>query len=129
MFEININLTASPKLEEALYQLAEVLAGARVEVSKAASVTAESPVPVQPAAPVAASSPAPTSRPAPTAPALAFTLEQISKAGADLITTQPTKMAELHALLAQFNVQSLPELKPEQLGAFATALRGMGADI
>lgn len=38
-------------------------------------------------------------------------------------------MAQLQGLLQQFGVQSLPELTPDKYGAFATALRGMGASI
>lgn len=66
---------------------------------------------------------------APLAHAPAFTLEQVSKAGADLITAQPARMQELMGLLAQFGVQTVNALRPDQLGAFATALRGMGAQI
>lgn len=65
----------------------------------------------------------------PLAQAPTFTLEQVSKAGADLLTAQPAKMQELMALLAQFGVQAVNALRPDQLGAFATALRGMGAQI
>jgi hypothetical protein len=38
-------------------------------------------------------------------------------------------MAELSALLQQFGVPAITELKPEQLGPFAIALRGLGARI
>ncbi len=65
----------------------------------------------------------------PLAQAPSFTLEQVSKAGADLITAQPGKMQELMGLLAQFGVQTVNALRSDQLGAFATALRGMGAQI
>lgn len=65
----------------------------------------------------------------PLAQAPSFTLEQVSKAGADLITAQPARMQELMGLLAQFGVQTVNALRPDQLGAFATALRGMGAQI
>lgn len=65
----------------------------------------------------------------PLAQAPTFTLEQVSKAGADLITAQPAKMQELMSLMAQFGVQTVNALRPDQLGAFATALRGMGAQI
>jgi len=65
----------------------------------------------------------------PLAQAPTFTLEQVSKAGADLITAQPAKMQELMGLMAQFGVQTVNALRPDQLGAFATALRGMGAQI
>lgn len=65
----------------------------------------------------------------PLAQAPTFTLEQVSKAGADLVTAQPGRMPELMNLLQQFGVQTVNALKPEQLGPFATALRGMGAQI
>lgn len=65
----------------------------------------------------------------PLAQAPAFTLEQVSKAGAELLSVQPAKMPELMGLLKQFGVQTVNALKPDQLGAFATALRGMGAQI
>lgn len=65
----------------------------------------------------------------PLAQAPSFTLEQVSKAGANLITAQPAKMQELVGLMAQFGVQTVNALRPDQLGAFATALRGMGAQI
>lgn len=66
---------------------------------------------------------------APLAQAPTYTLEQVSKAGADLITAQPAKMPELMALLGQYGVQTVNALRPEHLGPFATALRGMGAKI
>lgn len=77
-----------------------------------------------PAAPVA---PAPTAVPVAAAPAI--TLEQVAKAGADLISTAPAKMPELLALLKQYDVPAVNALKPEQVGPFATALRGLGAKI
>lgn len=91
-----------------------------------------------PAAPVNPTYPSmPTSYPSNTAPvtaapvaqAPAFTLEQVSKAGADLITAQPAKMQDLMALLQQYGVQTIQALPADKLGAFATALRGMGAQI
>ena len=66
---------------------------------------------------------------APVAQAPTFTLEQVSKAGADLITAQPAKMQDLMALLQQYGVQTIQALPADKLGAFATALRGMGAQI
>ena len=72
---------------------------------------------------------APTVPTAPTAPGPAYTLDQIGKAGAELIGMNPGKMAELTALLQQFGIPAITELKPEQFGPFATALRGLGARI
>ena len=37
--------------------------------------------------------------------------------------------AEVNALLQKYGVQSLQELKPNQLGAVALELRGLGANI
>ena len=67
--------------------------------------------------------------PAPVAPPPSYTHEQVGKAGADLIAANPAKMQELMSLLQQFSVPAITALKPEQLGAFATALRGLGAEI
>ena len=56
-------------------------------------------------------------------------VEQIGKAGADLATQAPGKMPELLALLQKYGVRAITELMPEQLGAFATELRGLGAKL
>jgi hypothetical protein len=58
-----------------------------------------------------------------------FTLADISKAGADLIGANPGLLPKVNELLAQFGIQTLDKLKPDQFGAFATALRGLGAKI
>lgn len=113
-----------------------------------------SPAPVNPtpgpapttAAPVAAPSPSPTpvtnaptagptsaapgNTPAPAVPvtgAPAYTLDQISRAGASLVDAG--KMQQLLELLGRYGVQAVTQLKPEQYGAFATELRGLGAQI
>lgn len=89
------------------------------------------PAPTQPAAPVnmgqpAAVTPPPVQTPVPTAQP-SYTMEDLSKAGMTLMDSG--RQGELRNLLAQFGVQSLPELPKEQYGAFATALRGLGAQI
>ena len=113
-----------------------------------------SPAPVNPtpgpapttAAPVAAPSPSPTpvtnaptagptsaapgNTPAPAVPvtgAPAYTLDQISRAGASLVDAG--KMPQLLELLGRYGVQAVTQLKPEQYGAFATELRALGAQI
>lgn len=113
-----------------------------------------SPAPVNPtpgpapttAAPVAAPSPSPTpvtnaptagptsaapgNTPAPAVPvtgAPAYTLDQISRAGASLVDAG--KMQQLLELLGRYGVQAVTQLKPEQYGAFATELRALGAQI
>ncbi len=88
------------------------------------------PVPVaQPAAapaPVAQPAPAPAPAAAPTT-ARAFRFEDIQLAATSLCDTG--KRAEVLALLAKYGIQALSALPAEQYGAFATELRGLGAQI
>lgn len=100
----------------------------------AASVTAPgpSPAPVTTAPPMtgqaAPLSNAPSPGPAmPVAAAPAYTLDQISKAGASLVDAG--KMEPLLALLTKYGVQAITQLQPAQYGVFATELRALGAQI
>ena len=102
---------------------------------------AQTPAPAaQTATPVAQQTPAPTapapatnasvSYPAPGVPLAQppkYTVDQIMAAGAMLMDAG--KVNELMNLLHSFGVQAVMDLKPEQLGAFATALRELGAMI
>lgn len=90
-----------------------------VPVTVPASVPVSAPI-VPPAAPTA-----------PTAPVSApsYTIDQIAKAGAELIGQHPDKMPQLIGLLDQYGVPSIQSLRPEQIGPFATALRGLGAAV
>ena len=95
--------------------------------------------PVQAAAPVASAQPAVPTVPAqsvtPVAPTQAtvpttsvtYTPDDLARAAFALMDSG--RQQELIGLLQQFGVNAIPELKPEQFGAFATALRGMGAQI
>lgn len=87
--------------------------------------------PVAAPAPTAGpTSAAPGNTPAPAVPvtgAPAYTLDQISRAGASLVDAG--KMQQLLELLGRYGVQAVTQLKPEQYGAFATELRGLGAQI
>lgn len=56
-----------------------------------------------------------------------YTVDQIMKAGATLMDAG--RVDDLMNLLHTFGVAAVTELKPEQTGAFATALRGLGAKI
>lgn len=58
-----------------------------------------------------------------------YTAEQISRAGAELVQTDPTKMQALLGMLQQFGVATIQMLKPEQFGAFANGLRSLGARL
>lgn len=89
-----------------------------------------SPMPVTSAPTAGPTSAAPGSTPAPAVPvtgAPAYTLDQISRAGASLVDAG--KMEQLLALLGRYGVQAVTQLQPEQYGAFATELRGLGAQI
>lgn len=90
----------------------------------AASAPAATTAPAVPKAPV---STAPASVPVTAAPS--FTLEQVAKAGADYVAANPNQMPAVMALLQQFGIQSVQQLKTDQIGPFATALRGLGARI
>lgn len=56
-----------------------------------------------------------------------YQIADLARAAATLMDAG--KQPQLLALLAQFGVQSLGQLKPEQFGQFATALRGLGAKL
>lgn len=81
-----------------------------------------------PAVPV---TPAPAPMPAavPTVPTTAptYTLDQIAKAGAEL--AQAGKRPQIIALLQQYGLQTVQQIPADKLGAFATALRGLGAKL
>lgn len=111
----------------------------------AAPVAPVSPAPVTPTATPtpapgpAVAAPAPTAGPASVTPgntaapavpvttAPAYTLDQISRAGASLVDAG--KMQQLLELLDRYGVQAVTQLQPEQYGTFATELRALGAQI
>ena len=152
MFEITIHVTGLDALAGAIARLAGAEGGkAQVPAGSAHTFTsgpagqASQPVPTAPAAvptapPQAASDPNPAApqqsapdqavpaapAPVPTA-AHAYTADELAKAAMTLMDAG--KQMELIQLLASFGVNSIPALQPEQMGAFATALRGMGAQI
>lgn len=134
MFEIQVTI-ACPDLVAAANILAKCAGTAPAAVNPTpAPVTAPttSPMPATNApvnTPTVAPISAPVATTVPLASAPTFTLEQVCKAGADLIGRAPHLLPQANAMLAQYGVQSLSELKPDQLGAVATALRGMGASI
>ena len=93
----------------------------------AAPASAPAPTPTPAAPPV---TPMPTAAaPAPAVPVTAptYTLDQIAKAGANLVDAG--KMEQLLALLTKYGVQAVTQLTPDQYGAFATELRALGAQI
>lgn len=150
MFEINVtihcpDLVAAAQLLAKCTGTAAPAVPAPVVAPPAPAVQATAPVQLQhPAAnPTTPASPTTSTgyhseATAPAAPALStvplaqaptFTLAEISKAGADLIGANPGLLPKVNELLAQYGIQTLDKLKPDQFGAFATALRGLGAKI
>ena len=149
MFEINVTIHC-PDLVAAAQLLAKctgTAAPAPVVAPPAPAVQATAPVQLQHPAvnPTTSASPTTLSTPStishsepaaatapnsvPLAQAPTFTLAEISKAGADLIGANPGLLPKVNELLAQYGIQTLDKLKPDQFGAFATALRGLGAKI
>lgn len=117
-------------------QIAEHFPMANVDVQQKMAEQAAQQAPVQPVptAPVTQQAPVtqPVQQTAPVQPQVAttaqtYTLDDLSRAAMPLMDNGKQDM--LLNLIAQFGVASLPELPPEQYGAFATALRGMGAQI
>ena len=149
---LNVNIFA-PNLCEALLKLANALkpddcgekptqtAQIAPETLPAAEKVLQMPAPVQkpaetqvqPAATEQTIKPEsqPVELPAPSVAqeveAPAYTLEQLSRAGAALATSG--KMPELMALMQKHGVQALTQLKPDQYPAMADDLRLMGAQI
>lgn len=143
MFEVKVTI-AAPELSGAINNLAAAIGGKAAQSAPvAAPVAQQMPTPVSAApatlqmpvqtAPMAAPAPvanAPASYPAPNvplAPPPQYTVDQIMAAGATLMDAG--KVNELMNLLHSFGVQAVMDLKPEQLGAFATAMRELGAKI
>lgn len=83
-----------------------------------AEPAAPAPQPAEPEAPKAPVAPAPT-----------YTMEQVSRAGAELISADSGKLPQLRELLQKYGVPAVSELQPDQLGSFATELRALGAQI
>lgn len=136
MFEGKLTIDVTPRLEKTLCQLCDMMkqlsvapnTGTREPIKPIESAGVDSTATVPAVAPDAPQ--IDNAEPSvPVAPAPVYTQNQISKAGAELIAADPAKMSALRGLLAQFNVTSIPELKEEQFGAFATELRELGANI
>lgn len=91
-------------------------------------------VPPQATAPIAApvappAAPVPAAPPQPVVPTSApqYTYEMLFNAAAALMGQN--KGPQLQQLLAKYGIQRLPDLPPEQYGAYATDLRALGAKL
>lgn len=118
MFEIHVSISC-PDLLAAAQLLTKGHTAHAVPTNTTSAVTDPPPASaVQTAAFAVPLSAAPT-----------YSMAQIAKAGADLISQNPGMLPQVNALLSQYGVRAVTEVKPEDYGAFATALRGMGAKI
>ena len=149
---VSVNITGLDPIAAAINSLAQAM-GARGVTTAIAEAPTAAPQPVQTAAsqpavqtavpptvpvaqapsPVAAQVTPPPAAVPPVAPppvqtaAVAYTQDDLARAAVALIDSG--RQGDLRGLLAQFGVDSLPHLPAAQYGAFATALRGMGAQI
>lgn len=147
MSNIVIEIKA-PELTNALQALAAAIAGRQTdkpscpvpEPKSSAPVPAPKPVPA-PAVPVSVAPPAPAptvptpapipvaAPPQPVVPTSApqYTYEMLFNAAAALMGQN--KGPQLQQLLVKYGIQRLPDLPPEQYGAYATDLRALGAKL
>ena len=65
----------------------------------------------------------------PTSAAPQYTVADIIRAGTDLMMKIPARQQDLTALLQNFQLRSVSDLRPEQIAPFAQALRGLGAEL
>ena len=138
---VNVNVIIASKddvvlLEDVLSKLGK---GSYAGISQVVTPDIVQPVtPVEPVAPVTPVTPTAPTQPVtpvePVAPTTqvpvsekTYTLEDIQRASAALV--QGGKIAQLQALLQQFNAISLAHLSQDNFGAFALKLRELGADI
>ncbi len=138
MIEVKVTIAATPELTGVLNNLVAAINGKAQPVQLDVQVSTPVTNTPTPAAQVQAT---PTQNQTPTAPvapvmpvasvplanAPQFSVEQIMAAGAALMDAG--KVEDLMNLLHSFGVQAVMELKPEQLGAFATEMRKLGAAI
>lgn len=132
---VNVNVIIASKddvvlLEDVLTKLGK---GSYAGISQVVTPDIVQPVtsveptqPVTPVAPVTPVEPAVQTTQVPVSEKT-YTLEDIQRASATLV--QGGKIAQLQALLQQFNAISLAHLSQDNFGAFALKLRELGADI
>lgn len=144
MLEINVTVTI-PGLPEAINNLATAISGKTaitvpaveentVKEPKEQPVTQTPVAPVTPVAPATvpetvAPTPAPVATPTPAPAVAAYTIEQLSIAGAALC--EQGKMPQLIALLGKYGVQAVTQLSntPDVINGFATELKALGAAL
>lgn len=123
----------TPAVPAGNIQAAEIpLANVQPQAAAPAAVPVTEPQPAQtPTVPVTATAAPVNSQGQPQLAvpvgATTYSLEDLAHAAMTLMDAG--RQADLQALLAKFGVESLPQLPPAHYGAFATGMRGMGAQI
>lgn len=122
----------SAQIAQATQIPAQAMTGQASPAAPIAQPAQAAAAPQQPAKTTPAPQPAPIAQPAQEAAPVptaehTYTAEELQVAAVALV--DKGMMVQLQGLLRQFEVNSLPELPAEKYGAFATALRGMGAQI
>lgn len=101
---------------------------AGVPVTASPSETNPTPGAQQTYTPAAATTvPSPTAVPTTTAPQI--TGDMVASAGAEFIRDHREMLGPLNALLQKYGVTCATELRPDQIGPFATEMRALGAKI
>ena len=111
---------AAPAMTQPVQQVAPVTPQP-VQTQQAAPATTP---PVQQMAPV---TPPPVQQAPVQTATPSYTADDLARAAMTLMDSG--RQGDLINLLAQFGTEALTQLPPEQYGAFATALRGLGAPI
>lgn len=132
--EKNAGLAESPRtvtpVEPTVQSKPVASAAPVIPTAPAVPVTAAVPVAQAPATPVVPTAPAGAAAPVQVSvPTSTHTYTPDELAGAAMQLMDSGRQNELLLLLQQFGVNSIPALQPPQYGAFATALRDMGAQI
>lgn len=132
--EKNAGLAESPRtvtpVEPTVQSKPVASAAPVIPTAPAVSVTAAVPVAQAPATPVVPTAPVGVTAPVQASvPTSTHTYTPDELAGAAMQLMDSGRQNELLSLLQQFGVNSIPALQPLQYGAFATALRDMGAQI
>lgn len=114
--------------------LAQAMMGKAQPVEAPAPAPQPIPAPVNPtpapvAPPTVPSAPAPSNPVVPGTEPPKYSIDDIARAGAELAQQGPDKITALTGLLQQFGLQAVTQLRPDQMGPFVMALRGLGARI
>ena len=131
-------ITVTFESYEDLKEFAEKLLGTKQETAVQSNAVANkvaekvaTPVQAVPTAPITQATPtvAPVQPPVTAVPTTerTYTLDELANAAMTLM--DKGMQAQLQELLSGYGVEALPALPKDQYGNFATALRGMGANI